>query len=192
MVAIAVGIAGSFALTRRDVSNIVAGVAIAISLVPVLAVVGITLAAAGLDLATGAFLLFLTNVAAILIAGVIVFRAARYFREAMDRAERAGRRARIFIVVLLVVLLVPLGASSVQILLLPVVLQRRREGHTGVARRHRLGARGRLTVGQRARHHGDRAGLGAAAGGAQGGDPQGHPPRRSRQHHRGLGRTSEL
>ena len=42
-VAVAVGIAGSFALARRDVSNIVAGVAIAISLVPVLAVVGITL-----------------------------------------------------------------------------------------------------------------------------------------------------
>jgi uncharacterized hydrophobic protein (TIGR00271 family) len=33
-VAVAVGIAGSFALVRRDVSNILAGVAIAISLVP--------------------------------------------------------------------------------------------------------------------------------------------------------------
>lgn len=112
MVAIAVGVAGSFALTRRDVSNIVAGVAIAISLVPVLAVVGITLAAGRLDLAFGAFLLFLTNVAAILISGVLVFGAARYFREANKAAARPGRRARVFIGVFLVVLLVPLIVAS--------------------------------------------------------------------------------
>jgi uncharacterized hydrophobic protein (TIGR00271 family) len=111
-IAIAVGVAGSFALTRRDVSNIVAGVAIAISLVPVLAVVGITLAAGRLDLASGALLLFLTNVAAILVSGVLVFGAARYFREADKAAARPGRRARVFIAVFLVVLLVPLVAAS--------------------------------------------------------------------------------
>lgn len=53
-VAVAVGVAGSFALVRRDVSNILAGVAIAISLEPVLAVVGITLGSGRLDLAWGA------------------------------------------------------------------------------------------------------------------------------------------
>ena len=47
-VAVAVGVAGSFALSRRDVADILAGVAIAISLVPVLAVVGITLGGGGL------------------------------------------------------------------------------------------------------------------------------------------------
>ena len=112
MVAIAVGVAGSFALTRRDVSNIVAGVAIAISLVPVLAVVGITLAAGRLDLASGAFLLFLTNVAAILVSGVLVFGAARYFREADKATARPGRRARVFIGAFLFVLLVPLAVAS--------------------------------------------------------------------------------
>jgi uncharacterized hydrophobic protein (TIGR00271 family) len=116
MVAIAVGVAGSFALTRRDVSNIVAGVAIAISLVPVLAVVGITLAAGRLDLATGASLLFLTNVAAILVSGVLVFGAARYFREANQAAARPGVRARVFIGVFLVVLLVPLAVASTRTL----------------------------------------------------------------------------
>jgi uncharacterized hydrophobic protein (TIGR00271 family) len=116
-VAVAVGIAGSFALSRRDVADILAGVAIAISLVPVLAVVGITLGAGEFSLALGAFLLFLTNAAAILIAGAIVFKAAGYAREAEDRDERAGRRARIAIIVLVVVLLVPLLASSGQILL---------------------------------------------------------------------------
>jgi uncharacterized hydrophobic protein (TIGR00271 family) len=117
VVAVAVGVAGAFALSRRDVADILAGVAIAISLVPVLAVVGITLGSWQLGLALGAFILFLANAAAILIAGAIVFTAAGYRREAEDRDERAGRRARIAIVVLLIVLVVPLGASSVQILL---------------------------------------------------------------------------
>ena len=89
MIAIAAGSAGSFALVRRDVANILAGVAIAISLVPVLAVVGITLGTGRLDLALGAFILFLTNAAAIIVAGVVVFTAAGYER---DAAPRRGAR----------------------------------------------------------------------------------------------------
>src|SRR5664279_330471 len=82
-IAITVGVAGSFALVRRDVSNILAGVAIAISLLPVLAVVGITLGSGRLDLAWGAFVLFLVNAAAIIVAGVVVFGAAGYARLAV-------------------------------------------------------------------------------------------------------------
>jgi uncharacterized hydrophobic protein (TIGR00271 family) len=117
VVAVATGIAGSFALARRDVADILAGVAIAISLVPVLAVVGITLGAGEVSLALGAFVLFLANAAAILIAGAVVFKAAGYAREAVDRDARAGRHAHIAIIVLVVILLVPLIASSSQILL---------------------------------------------------------------------------
>ena len=113
-VAVAVGLAGSFALARRDVSNIVAGVAIAISLVPVLAVVGITLGAGRFDLAGGAMLLFLTNAAAIVIAGVVVFGAAQYYRETADAAPRMGRRARVMIAMVLIALIIPLGASSLR------------------------------------------------------------------------------
>jgi uncharacterized hydrophobic protein (TIGR00271 family) len=117
MVAVAVGIAGSFALSRRDIADILAGVAIAISLVPVLAVVGITLGAWRLDLAFGALVLFLTNAAAILIAGAMVFTAAGYKIEAEHRDARAGRRATIAIVILVVILLVPLGVASTRTLL---------------------------------------------------------------------------
>jgi uncharacterized hydrophobic protein (TIGR00271 family) len=113
-VAVATGLAGSFALSRRDVSDILAGVAIAISLVPVLAVVGITLGGGRYDLAFGAFTLFLANAAAILVAGTVVFTAAGYKREASHRDSRAGRRAAIAIVVLVVVLLIPLAGGSVR------------------------------------------------------------------------------
>ena len=113
-VAVTVGVAGSFALVRRDVSNILAGVAIAISLVPVLAVVGITLGSGRLDLAWGAFVLFLANAAAIIVAGVAVFTAADYQRVAAERGRRPGKRAKILIAVFVIVLLVPLGAASLR------------------------------------------------------------------------------
>jgi uncharacterized hydrophobic protein (TIGR00271 family) len=112
VVAVATGLAGSFALVRRDVSNILAGVAIAISLVPVLAVVGITLGSGRLDLAWGAFVLFLTNAAAIIIAGVLVFTAAGYARVAVARGRHPRRRAKMVITVFVLLLLIPLAGAS--------------------------------------------------------------------------------
>ncbi len=74
--ALAVGAVGSIALLRDDIGDAVPGVAIAISLVPPLAVTGIALESrAGQD-ALGAVLLFGTNVAAILAIGVVVLRVA--------------------------------------------------------------------------------------------------------------------
>lgn len=112
VVAIAMGLVGAYALVRRDVANIVAGVAIAISLVPVLEVVGITLEAGRTDLAWGALLLFLTNAAAIIVAGMVVFTAAGYHREAAGQG--AGWRAKALIGVLVVLLVVPLTVTSVR------------------------------------------------------------------------------
>jgi uncharacterized hydrophobic protein (TIGR00271 family) len=114
VVAVATGLAGSFAFVRRDVSDVLAGVAIAISLVPVLAVVGITLGSGEFDLALGALVLFLTNVAAILVSGALVFTAAGYDREAIQASPVIRRRARVFIVALVIALIVPLTYSSVR------------------------------------------------------------------------------
>jgi len=115
-IAITVGVAGSFALVRRDVSNILAGVAIAISLVPVLAVVGITLGSGRLDLAWGAFVLFLVNAAAIIVAGVVVFGAAGYARLAVERGRHPGRRAKVLIALFVIALIVPLSLASLRTL----------------------------------------------------------------------------
>ena len=133
--------------------DILAGVAIAISLVPVLAVVGITLGAGGLDLALGAFVLFLANAAAILIAGAIVFTAAGYAREARDRDERAGRRARIAIIVLVVVLLVPLGWRPRRDPALRALDRRTPRHAEAVALGHRVDVDTVKQSGQRDRHH---------------------------------------
>lgn len=70
--ALATGAVGSIALAREDISDTLPGVAIAISLVPPLAVVGLTLESGAPDEALGALLLFVTNVSAILAAGLVV------------------------------------------------------------------------------------------------------------------------
>ena len=56
--AAATGLAGAFAVARRDIGDILPGVAIAISLVPPLAVVGVTAVDGDWDGALGALLLF--------------------------------------------------------------------------------------------------------------------------------------
>ena len=62
--ALATGAVGSVALARSDISDTLPGVAIAISLVPPLAVVGLTLESGAPRQSLAALLLFTTNVAA--------------------------------------------------------------------------------------------------------------------------------
>jgi uncharacterized hydrophobic protein (TIGR00271 family) len=70
--ALATGMVGAFALVRSDISDTLPGVAIAISLVPPLAVVGLSLQDGRIDYALGALLLFVTNVAAIIFTATLV------------------------------------------------------------------------------------------------------------------------
>jgi len=116
VVAVATGVVGAYGLTRRDVAAVLPGVAIAISLVPPLAVVGITAGAGQFHLALGALLLFLSNVIAILVAGVAVFALSGYRQEAHENNPRLRRRAVWIIAAVLLALLVPLGLSSLRVI----------------------------------------------------------------------------
>lgn len=71
--AAATGLAVAFAVARRDIADILPGVAIAISLVPPLAVVGVTAEAGDWIDAVGALVLFLTNVLAMIVVGVALY-----------------------------------------------------------------------------------------------------------------------
>ncbi|NTU71255.1 MAG: DUF389 domain-containing protein [Coriobacteriia bacterium] len=114
--AIATGLAGAFAMSRRDVSDTLPGVAIAISLVPPLANVGILLGAGRADLAAGSMLLFITNYCAILLAGSAMFGLLGFPRVAMaERSPAARRVAVIVVIVLAVVISVPLGYQTYQV-----------------------------------------------------------------------------
>lgn len=76
--AIATGLAGAVALARRDVGAVMPGVAIAISLVPPLVVVGVCLGSGAPWLALGALVLFLSNVLSLVLAGTFIFAALGY------------------------------------------------------------------------------------------------------------------
>lgn len=72
-IALAAGAAGAFATINNRVASGLAGVAIAVALVPPLGVVGLTLEAGAFAMAWGAFLLFLTNFVAILLSATGIF-----------------------------------------------------------------------------------------------------------------------
>ncbi len=116
--ALATGAVGAFALVRSDISDALPGVAIAISLVPPLSVVGLTLESGAPAQAAGALLLFATNVTAIIATGTVVLIGYRVRAAALGAGQPVGRlRARTIVVVALLVLVVavPLGLGSYQV-----------------------------------------------------------------------------
>ena len=115
--AVATGFAGAVALARRDVAAVLPGVAIAISLVPPLAVAGVCLGEGSIGLAIGALVLCLSNMLALILAGSLVFTTLGYSRDVSAVVDGSRRRAYLTISVLLVVVLVPLVTNSVGVYL---------------------------------------------------------------------------
>ena len=113
-VALVSGLAGAYALSRKDVSSSLPGVAIAAALVPPLAVAGIGLAWQEWVYAGGAFLLFTTNLIAITAASALIFFILG-FRPTM-RKERTNVFIRSLIAssLLLVIIATILGVLSYQ------------------------------------------------------------------------------
>lgn len=87
LIAIAAGAAGAFATVNLRVASSIAGVAIAVALVPPLSVVGISLANGALSEALGACLLFLTNFVAIVLAASTVFVLGGFANTAVLREQ---------------------------------------------------------------------------------------------------------
>jgi uncharacterized hydrophobic protein (TIGR00271 family) len=117
LAALATGAVGAFALVRDDVSDTLPGVAIAISLVPPLAVVGLTLEAGATSESWGALLLFVTNVTAIVLTGLVVMSAYGVHRASVGESGTAVRPGARFLLVagVTVVVAVPLAMNSVVI-----------------------------------------------------------------------------
>ena len=113
--ALATGTVGAFALVRSDISDTLPGVAIAISLVPPLAVVGLLLSVQRYSDAAGALLLFATNVAAIMATGAIVLLVYRIRAVAEENGYpvgcSTGTHARL-VIALVVIVAVPLTLGS--------------------------------------------------------------------------------
>jgi len=136
LAALATGLAGAFAIGRKDVSDTLPGVAIAISLVPPLANVGILLATGRPDLAWGSLLLFVTNYFAILLTGALVFGLMRFPDAALaGRPSKARTRAIALALLALVIVGIPLAYTSINIVSSNIIRSRVKEesayGHRG-------------------------------------------------------------
>lgn len=112
LAAMATGLAGAVALSRRDVGAVLPGVAIAISLVPPLAVAGVCLGHGAEGLALGALVLFTSNLLALVLCGTLVFAGLVYHRSAgEDRGPQ--RHHYLAIGALVAVIALPLAANTV-------------------------------------------------------------------------------
>ncbi|WP_430647385.1 DUF389 domain-containing protein [Agromyces sp. GXS1127] len=120
LAALATGAVGSIALVRKDISDTLPGVAIAISLVPPLVVVGIAAESGDWGSSIGSLILFIANVAAILGTGVVIMAIYRVQR--WGRIGQAGpppgvkavnrKRSNIAIAGMLVLVAIPLALST--------------------------------------------------------------------------------
>ncbi len=109
-VALAAGAAGAYVAVRRTGSDALPGVAIAVSLVPPLATIGICLELGQPGDAGGALILFLTNFSAIMVVACAIFVlfGAAPSREMLRERHRL-RNGFIGAVVVLVIVAIPLA-----------------------------------------------------------------------------------
>jgi len=117
MIAVAAGAAGAYATVDKRVSASITGVAIAVALVPPLGVVGVTLQAGNVADASGAFVLFLTNLVSIVLAASVVFVLTGFALITKLRENQEKMKTIIVTVVLgALVVMVPLAFTSEGIL----------------------------------------------------------------------------
>jgi len=105
-IAILSGIAAAYSKSFKEISQNLAGVAIAVALVPPLAVAGIGLGYGELGVFLGAFLLFFTNLVGIIIAAILTFQLLG-FSSVVKSKKSVG-----FIFVLLMAISYPLYLST--------------------------------------------------------------------------------
>ena len=105
MVAVLSGIAGAYANSKSEIAKSLAGVAIAVALVPPLSVMGIGLGWADMNMVFGAFLLFITNLVGITISAALTFLVLGY--SAVHRAKKGV----FYTFIILAIITVPLVLS---------------------------------------------------------------------------------
>jgi len=89
LVAVAAGVAGTFAWARRDVIDIMPGIAIAVSLVPPLSLIGIGISTLDFGLARFNFLIFFFNLIGILTGSLVVFSLLKFHKTSREVRQKA-------------------------------------------------------------------------------------------------------
>lgn len=108
-IAVISGVAGAYAYSKEEIAKTLAGVAIAVALVPPLAVSGIGIGWGNWSVFFGSFLLLLTNLTGMVLAGSLTFLFVGY---SPFRLARKGLLISGFVVL---ALSIPLGYGFVQV-----------------------------------------------------------------------------
>ncbi len=110
-VALAGGLAATFALVQPQLSAALPGVAIATALMPPLCAIGVGVALGRWDVALGALLLFITNAVTIAASSIFLFYVMG-FSLGRKEGDRLIQRSLQISIILIVVLFAPLGWQS--------------------------------------------------------------------------------
>ncbi len=113
-VAIFSAVVAVLSLRFSRLSESIAGVAIAAALMPPLAVVGIELYLTHFDKALGAFMLFLTNLVAIILVGTVVFWLMGFYPHRISEHKVVFKRV-VFFVLVFILISIPLFHSLILI-----------------------------------------------------------------------------
>jgi len=114
-IALAGGIAAAYALAQPRLSAALPGVAIATALMPPLCTIGIGLALSNFNIATGAVLLFLTNLTTISFGGILVFVALGFRPSHLERTWHRLPRSLAVSAILVLLISVTLAVLTVRL-----------------------------------------------------------------------------
>jgi uncharacterized hydrophobic protein (TIGR00271 family) len=104
MVAVISGVAGAYAHAKSEIAKSLAGVAIAVALIPPLSVTGIGIGWWDIDIVYGSFLLFMTNLAGMTLAAALTFLILGF--APVKRATKGIVWTSLFLVVVTIPLIV--------------------------------------------------------------------------------------
>lgn len=109
MVAIFSGIAGAYAYAKEEVAKTLAGVAIAVALVPPLSVTGIGIGLGNFDVIYGSFLLFITNLVGITLSAALTFIVLGF------APVKRAKKGIIYTSIMMTIIAIPLAISFMHI-----------------------------------------------------------------------------
>jgi uncharacterized hydrophobic protein (TIGR00271 family) len=109
MVAVFSGIAGAYANSKEEVAKSLAGVAIAVALVPPLSVTGIGLGLGNIDVIYGSFLLFVTNLVGITLSAALTFIVLGF------APIKRAKKGILYTSILMVIIAIPLYISFMDV-----------------------------------------------------------------------------
>lgn len=94
MIAILAGLAASFALVKRQLNETLPGVAISVSLIPPVAVMGIGIARLDWGLVSGSFLLFAVNLIGVIFASMVTFSLMNFYSQKSEAEKTIVKEER--------------------------------------------------------------------------------------------------